>query len=114
MSNHGTPVLANVLGGPAEIQEGTAGKATGPELQGSRVAEVRSKEPDHRGFIQNGNPVFFRGNGRRVMRGFVINKILGFQYRLGRVVGRGKTRFVCIMLGKSFALFGREVYHDER
>ncbi len=114
MSNHGTPVLANVLGGPAETQEGTAGKATGPELQDSRVAEVRSKEPDHRGFIQNGNPVFFRENGRRVMRGFVIDKILSFQYRLGRVVGRGKARSVCIMLGKSFALFGREVYHDER
>ena len=58
MSNHGTPVLANVLGGSAETQEVKAGKATGPELQDSRVAEVRSNEPDYRGFIQNGNPVF--------------------------------------------------------
>jgi hypothetical protein len=49
------------------------------------------------------------------MRGFVINKILSFQYRLGRVVGKGKARSVCIMLEKSFViLFGREVYHDER
>jgi len=49
------------------------------------------------------------------MRGFVINKILSFQYRLGRVVGRGKARSVCILLEKSFvALFGREVCHDER
>jgi hypothetical protein len=61
MSNHGTPVLANVPGGPAEAQGGTAGKATGPELQDSRVAEARSKEPDYRGFIQNGNPVFVLG-----------------------------------------------------
>jgi hypothetical protein len=58
---------------------------------------------------------FFRGNGRKVMRGFVINKILAFQYRLGRVVGKGKARSVCNILEKSFvALFAREVYHDER
>jgi len=61
MSNHGTPDLANVPGGSAETQEGKAGKATGPELQDSRVAEERSKEPDYRGFIQNGNPVFVLG-----------------------------------------------------
>jgi len=55
------------------------------------------------------------GNGRKVMRCFVINKILSFQYRLGRLVGKGKARSVCIMLEKSFVkLFGREVYHDER
>ena len=55
------------------------------------------------------------GNGRKVMRCFVINKILAFQYRLGRVIGKGKARSVCIMLEKSFVkLFGREVYHDER
>jgi hypothetical protein len=49
------------------------------------------------------------------MRGFVINKILSFQYRLGRVVGKGKARSVCIILEKSFVtLFGREVCHDER
>ena len=52
MSNHGTPFLANVLGGPADTREGTAGKATGPKLQDSRVAEVRSNGPDYRGFIQ--------------------------------------------------------------
>jgi hypothetical protein len=28
----------------------------------SRVAEVESKEPDYRGFIQNGNPVFILRN----------------------------------------------------
>jgi len=49
------------------------------------------------------------------MRGFVINKILSFQYRLGRVVGKGRARSICNMLEKSFVgLFGREVYHDER
>jgi hypothetical protein len=49
------------------------------------------------------------------MRGFVINKILSFQYRLGRVVGKAIAQSVCIMLEKSFVtLFGREVYHDER
>jgi hypothetical protein len=49
------------------------------------------------------------------MRGFVINKILAFQYRLGRVVGKGKAMSVCNILEKSFVtLFGREVYHDER
>jgi hypothetical protein len=49
------------------------------------------------------------------MRGFVINKILAFQYRLGRFVGKGKARSVCNILEKSFVtLFGREVYHDER
>ena len=58
MSNHGTPFLANVLEGPADTREGTAGKATGPELQDSRVAEVRSNGPDYLGFIQKGNPVF--------------------------------------------------------
>jgi hypothetical protein len=29
-----------------------------PDFWDSRVAEVELKEPDYRGFIQNGNPVF--------------------------------------------------------
>ena len=36
------------------------------------------------------------------MRGFVINKILSFQYRLGRVVGKGKARSVCNILERGF------------
>ncbi len=49
------------------------------------------------------------------MRSLVINKILSFQYRLGRVIGRQKACRICIALERTFtAIFGREVYDDKR
>jgi hypothetical protein len=49
------------------------------------------------------------------MRSLVINKILSFQYRLGKLIGRRKASRVCMVLERAFtALFGREVYDDKR
>jgi hypothetical protein len=49
------------------------------------------------------------------VRSLVINKILSFQYRLGKMIGRRKARRICTILEKTFtALFGREVYDDKR
>ena len=49
------------------------------------------------------------------MRSLVINKILSFQYRLGKIVGRRKASRICTVLERTFtALFGREVYDDKR
>jgi len=46
------------------------------------------------------------------MRSLVINKILSFQYRLGKLIGRRKAARICIVLEKTFTgLFGREVYN---
>jgi hypothetical protein len=49
------------------------------------------------------------------MRSTIINKILSFQYRLGKLIGRKKASCVCIFLEGSFTkLFGREVYDDKQ
>ena len=49
------------------------------------------------------------------MRSLVINKILSFQYRLGKLIGRRKASLVCTVLERTFTiLFGREVYDDKR
>ena len=49
------------------------------------------------------------------MRSFIINKILSFQYHLGKLIGRRDASRVCIVLDRSFTtLFGREVYDDTK
>ncbi len=48
------------------------------------------------------------------MRSLVINKILSFQYRLGRIIGRKRAGRICIVLERAFTtIFGREVYDDK-
>jgi len=47
------------------------------------------------------------------MRSLIINKILSFQYRLGKIVGKDNAKRICIVFEEGFtALFGREVWHD--
>jgi len=42
----------------------------------------------------------------------MINKLLSFQYRLGKRIGRRRAARICIILEKAFTgLFGREVYN---
>jgi hypothetical protein len=49
------------------------------------------------------------------MRNTIINKILSFQYLLGRRIGRNKARFIAMTLERAFTtLFGREAYEDKR
>jgi hypothetical protein len=49
------------------------------------------------------------------MRSLVVNKILSFQYRLGKLIGKKKAACICIILEKVFTgLFGREVYHGRK
>ncbi len=49
------------------------------------------------------------------MRSLVINKILSFQYRLRKMIGRRRADCICIALETTFtAIFGREVYDDKR
>jgi hypothetical protein len=53
--------------------------------------------------------------GAEAVRSLVINKILSFQYRLGKTIGRRKASRICRVLERTFtALFGREVYDDKR
>ena len=52
-----------------------------------------------------------KGREHTTMRSLVINKLLSFQYRLGKLIGRRKAARICIVLEKTFTgLFGREVY----
>ena len=45
------------------------------------------------------------------MRSFLINKILSFQYRLGKLVGTKHASRICGVIERSFtALFGRGIY----
>jgi len=49
------------------------------------------------------------------MRSTIINKILSFQYRLGKFIGRKQANCICIFLEGTFTkLFGREVYYDKQ
>ncbi len=49
------------------------------------------------------------------MRSLLINKILSFQYRLGRLIGRRRAGRICIVFERAFtAIFGREVYDGKR
>ena len=49
------------------------------------------------------------------MRAQVINKLLSFQYRLGRVIGKKKARIACILIERVFVgICGREVYHGKK
>jgi hypothetical protein len=49
------------------------------------------------------------------VRSVVINKILSFQYRLRKIIGRRKASRICTVLERTFtALFGREVYDGKR
>jgi len=49
------------------------------------------------------------------MRSAIINKILSFQYRLGRLIGRKRASRICIFVEESFTnLFGRETYDDDK
>ena len=52
-----------------------------------------------------------KGREHTTMRSLLINKLLSFQYRLGKLIGRRKAARICIVLEKTFTgLFGREVY----
>ena len=49
------------------------------------------------------------------MRSSVTNKILCFQYRLGKVLGRKWAGRICIVLERGFTiLFGREIYDGRK
>jgi len=49
------------------------------------------------------------------MRSTIVNKILSFQYRLRKVIGKREANRICTVLEKTFtALFGREIYDDKR
>jgi len=49
------------------------------------------------------------------MRSYVINKILCFQCRLRKAIGKRKADIICIVLERTFtALFGRESYDGRR
>jgi len=57
----------------------------------------------------------FKGGGLDTVRSVIINKILSFQYRLGRLIGRERASRICIFLEESFTnLFGRERYDDKK
>jgi hypothetical protein len=48
------------------------------------------------------------------MRSIIINKILSFQYLLGRRIGRKRASSICVPLERAFTtLFGREIYEDK-
>ena len=53
----------------------------------------------------------FEGSEVNVVRSTVINKLLSFQYRLGKLVGRRRAGHICIFVERTFTnIFGREVY----
>jgi hypothetical protein len=104
--------LPTVNGGrPAAQKKGGAGKAAGPfgtaglpksSLTGTGLPRL----------YQRGNPVFqFKGDGVSAVRSTIINKVLSFQYRLGKLIGRKKAAQICILIERTFTnFFGREVY----
>jgi hypothetical protein len=73
------------------------------------------KEPDCRGSLSKAIRFLIKEERSNAMRSFIVNKILSFQYRLGKLIGRKEASRVCILLDRSFTtLFGREVYDDTK
>jgi hypothetical protein len=66
--------------------------------------------------LQSSLPIlYFRGKGLDAVRSTIINKILSFQYRLGKIIGRKKAGQICSFVERVFTnLFGREVYYDRK
>jgi hypothetical protein len=98
-------------GGSAAPKPEQPGKATGP----NGTAGLPKSNPIATGLPwlhRRGNSVFhFKRNGVNAVRSTVINKILSFQYRLGKFIGRKKARRIGIFIERTFTnLFGREVY----
>jgi len=51
--------------------------------------------------------------GAGAVRSTIVNKLLSFQYRLGKLIGRKRARRICILIEGTFTnYFGREVYCD--
>ncbi|HUL20310.1 MAG TPA: hypothetical protein VLZ10_02570 [Thermodesulfobacteriota bacterium] len=51
--------------------------------------------------------------GAGAVRSTIVNKLLSFQYRLGKLIGRKRARRICILIEGTFTnYFGREVYGD--
>jgi len=92
-----------------------AGKATGP----TGTAGLPKSNLPGTGLPwrhEKSNPVFqFEDNGVDAVRSIIVNKILSFQYRLGKLIGRKKAGHICIYIETTFTnLFGREVYCDRK
>ncbi len=48
------------------------------------------------------------------MRNYIINKIVGLQYHLRKVIGKKMARYICMGIEKTFTtIFGRERYPDD-
>ena len=100
-------------GGSTASKMEQEGKATGP----SGTAGLPKSNLTGTGLpwlYKKGNPVFqFKNNGVDGVRSRIINKLLSFQYRLGKLIGRKKASHICIFIERTFTnLFGREVYCD--
>ncbi len=58
--------------------------------------------------------LLFFGGDSSMMRNYIINNIICFQYHLRKVIGKKMARWICILLEKTFTtLFGREIYGEE-
>ena len=64
--------------------------------------------------VQENNPISHLGDkGVGTVRSTIINKMLSFQYRLGKLIGRKRAGPICIFIERTFtSVFGREVYWD--
>jgi len=63
----------------------------------------------------SGSKGFEEKRGAEAVRSWFINKILSFQYRLGKIIGRKRASQICIIIDRTFtAVFGREVYGGKR
>lgn len=50
-------------------------------------------------------------SGGSAVRNYIINKIVGFQYYLRKIIGKRMARYICIGIEKTFTtVFGRERY----
>ncbi len=100
-------------GGPPLQEWCQRGKPRIPSFWDGRVAEAKSiRNRITAASVQKVIRFFVLGGA---MRALVINKLLSFQYRLGRMIGKKKARIACIFLERVFVgLFGREVYHGKK
>lgn len=108
---HGSPFAERGRTGTGFPERETIFGTAGTRVIG-QVLEYSNFPKCYQPCVRMARSLLFNPTEGRRMRSMVINRILSFQYRLGKLIGRRKAARICVVLDRAFtSLFGREVYN---